>query len=372
MSPDRPVPSPPRTAEASRSPGRPEPVAPLPEDTVTAVPHGEVVWGIQLPIQSQSTMYAAAWEAAAGPEEMAQVAQAADAAGAFYLGVCDHTAIPRRLAEAMGTVWYDTVATLGWLAALTRRVRLLSHVLVLAQRHPLRAAKELATIDRLSAGRLIVGVGAGHVEEEYELLSGPFSDRGRHTDEALSALAIALSHEFPVLPGPRWPAHDLGVAPRPLQVPRPPIWVGGSSPAALRRTAAFGDGWLPQGTRRADLPAQIAQLRQLRSELRPGAALDIGTIAEPLFLTGASSASVPPDLPRYALIGSAEQVADSLRQLVAMGVDHLQVRFLARSAQETCDQLAAFGAEVAPLFRSSRPSASPSNPSRPATSPSSP
>ena len=134
------------------------------------MPEGEVVYGMQLPIQSQSTMFVADWEKEAGPAELARIARVADEAGFFYLGVCDHTAIPRRLADAMGTIWYDTTATLGWLAAVTTRTHLLSHVLILAQRHPLRAAKELSTIDHLSGGRLIVGVGAGHVPEEYELL----------------------------------------------------------------------------------------------------------------------------------------------------------------------------------------------------------
>ena len=173
----------------------------LPADVVRAVPEGEVVYGMQLPIQSQSTLYVADWEKEAGPAELARIARVADEAGFFYLGVCDHTAIPRRLADAMGTIWYDTTATLGWLAAVTTRTHLLSHVLILAQRHPLRAAKELSTIDRLSGGRLIVGVGAGHVPEEYELLTGGFAERGRHTDEAVSALALAFTDEFPELPG---------------------------------------------------------------------------------------------------------------------------------------------------------------------------
>ena len=109
----------------------------LPADVVRTVPEGEVVYGMQLPIQSQSTLYVADWEKEAGPSELARIARVADEAGFFYLGVCDHTAIPRRLAEAMGTIWYDTTATLGWLAALTRQTHLLSHVLILAQRHPL-------------------------------------------------------------------------------------------------------------------------------------------------------------------------------------------------------------------------------------------
>jgi probable F420-dependent oxidoreductase len=319
----------------------------IPADVVRTVPEGQVVYGMQLPIQSQSTLYVAAWEKEAGPKELARIARVADEAGFFYLGVCDHTAIPRRLAEAMSTVWDDTTATLGWLAALTARTHLLSHVLVLAQRHPLRAAKELSTLDRLSGGRLIVGVGAGHVPEEYELLTGGFEERGRHTDEAVSALARCFTDEFPELPGPRFPARDMGLGPRPMRSPRPPIWIGGSTPAALRRTAAFGDGWLPQGTRRRDLPGQIARLRELREELRGGAPLDIGTIVEPIHLTVGGSGW---DLPSWVIAGGAQQVAESLQELVGMGVNHLQVRFMARSAEELCEQAARFGTEVGPLL----------------------
>lgn len=319
----------------------------IPADVVRTVPEGTVVYGMQLPIQSQSTLYVADWETRAGPDELARIARAADDAGFFYVGVCDHTAIPRRLADAMSTTWYDTTATLAWLAALTSRTHLLSHVLILAQRHPLRAAKELSTLDLLSGGRLIVGVGAGHVPEEYELFAGGFADRGRHTDEAVSALARCFTDEFPELPGPRFPARDMGLRPRPARTPRPPIWIGGSSPAALRRTAAFGDGWLPQGTRRSDLPEQIARIRELRGELRGDAPLDIGTIVEPLHLTTSGSGR---DIPGWVLQGPAEQVAESLHELVGMGVNHLQVRFMARSADEWCDQTARFGAEVGPLL----------------------
>ena len=319
----------------------------IPADVVRTVPEGQVVYGMQLPIQSQSTLYVADWEKEAGPAELARIARVADESGFFYLGVCDHTAIPRRLADAMGTIWYDTTATLGWLAGLTHRVHLLSHVLILAQRHPLRAAKELSTLDLLSGGRLIVGVGAGHVPEEYELLTGGFDERGRHTDEAVSALARCFTDEFPELPGPRFAARDMGLGPRPARVPRPPIWIGGSSPAAIRRTAVFGDGWLPQGTPRRDLPGQIARLRELRAELRGGAPIDIGTIAEPIHLRSGGAGW---DLPAWVNSGGAEEVAEPLRELVAMGVNHLQVRFMARSADEFAEQTARFGVEVGPLL----------------------
>ena len=104
----------------------------------------------------------------------------------------------------------------------------------------------------------------------------------------------------------------------------------------------------PIGTaRRRDLPGQIAQLRQLRDEFRGGAPIDIGTIVEPIYLTSGGSGW---DLPRWVLSGGADQVASSLRELVDMGVNHLQVRFMARSVEEFCEQTARFGVEVGPLL----------------------
>lgn len=327
---------------------------PLPTESIQIVGADGPVWGIQLPIQSQSSLYVSKWETTATVEDLGMIAKAADDAGAFYLGVCDHTAIPNRLVDAMGSVWYDTVATLGWLAGITSRTRLLSHVLVLAQRHPLRAAKELATLDLLSGGRLIVGVGAGHVTEEFDQLSGPdgFSARGRDTDEAVSALAVTLSDEVPSFAGDRWSFSGMHVAPRPVQTPRPPLWIGGSTGPALRRTAAFGDGWLPQGTRRKDLRAQIVQLHELREEYRPGQPLDIGTIVEPLYVTDAEGDDPGWDVPGYVTVGGPDKVASFCRDLVEMGVDHLQISFRVRSAEEFAEQLHRFGTTVAPLLKS--------------------
>ncbi|HUC35965.1 MAG TPA: TIGR03619 family F420-dependent LLM class oxidoreductase [Acidimicrobiales bacterium] len=318
---------------------------PVGRESVRIVPPGTVAYGIQLPVQSQSTMYVETWELTSGPEELVRVARQADESGFFYVAVCDHTAIPQRLAQAMGTTWYDTVATLGWLAALTTRVRLLSHVYIAALRHPLRAAKEMATLDLLSGGRLIVGVGAGHVSEEFDFSGRDFEARGALTDEAIDSIAAGLTEEFPVLRGPQWPAAELGISPRPVQRPRPPIWVGGSSRAALRRAALRGDGWLPQSPKRKDMPEQIAYLKALREEKRGGAPIDIGALAGAFHLGEPSW-----ELPRGTVSGTAEQVAENLGELVAMGVSHVQLRFPSRSVEELCDQMAAFGEEVGPLL----------------------
>ncbi len=314
-------------------------------ETVSIIPDGAVVYGIQLPIQSQSTIYVESWERSSGPDELARIARQADDSGFFYVAVCDHTFIPRRLAPAMGTTWYDTVATLGWLAGMTTRVRLMSHVYIATLRHPLRAAKEFATLDLLSGGRLVIGVGAGHVLEEFAVLGPEFAERGKALDESIDAIAAALVDEFPELPGPRWPASDLGIAPRPVQRPRPPIWVGGSSRPALRRAAARGDGWLPQTAKRSELKTQVAELLALRQQLRDGAPIAIGA------LPGTFHVGQPSwELPRGTVSGSPDKIAEDLSEVVALGVSHLQLRFPSRSVEEMCDQMAAFGEGVGPLL----------------------
>ncbi|HEX4821614.1 MAG TPA: TIGR03619 family F420-dependent LLM class oxidoreductase [Acidimicrobiales bacterium] len=274
-----------------------------------------VKYGMQLPIQAQSTIFVEEWEKTAGAVELAAIAQACDEAGFDYVAVCDHIAIPRARAEAMSTTWYDTIATLGFLAGVTTRVRLLSHVYVAAYRHPLQTAKAFATLDALSNGRAILGVGAGHVEEEFDALGLSFADRGQLLDAAIDGIRAALADE--------WGSGDLGQRPRPVQPGGVPIWVGGSSGAAIRRAANKGDGWLPQGVPKGGMQAAIEKIRQLRA--------DAGRADQP-FTIGA-----------FAMPGPPEKVAASLDGLVSIGVDQVQVRFPSTSCADLCDQIARFG-----------------------------
>ncbi|MFD8235037.1 TIGR03619 family F420-dependent LLM class oxidoreductase [Streptomyces sp. NPDC059696] len=298
---------------------------------------------MQLPVQSQSTLYAEDWEAAAGPEDLLEIARAADGAGFDYLASCDHVGVPRRLAAAMSTVWYDPVATLAFLAAATAHVRLLSHVAIVGLRHPLLTAKQYATVDHLSGGRLILGVGAGHVQEEFEALGVDFRGRGAVLDESIDALRAALGpDEFPEHRGKLYTFEGLGQRPRPVQDPVP-LWVGGSSPAAVRRAALKGDGWLPQGDPRDRLPAQIARIRELRERAGLRGPFTVGAITEPLYV------GTPRwEVGRRTLTGGPRELAESLRAYRAMGVHRIQVRFRSRSRSELIDQITAFGAEVAP------------------------
>ncbi|GGS05219.1 LLM class F420-dependent oxidoreductase [Streptomyces aureoverticillatus] len=306
-------------------------------------PPGRLAYGMQLPVQAQSALFAEAWEAEATVEDLVEIARVADRSGFAYVACCDHVAIPRRLADAMGVTWYDPVATLAYLAAATERVRLLSHVAVVGLRHPLLSAKQYATLDHLSGGRLVLGVGAGHVAEEFEAVGADFARRGPVLDETVDALRAALGpEEFPEHRGELFAFEGLGQRPRPAQE-RVPIWVGGSSPAAVRRAAVRGDGWLPQGDPRDRLPEQIAKLRRLRAQAGVEAPIVVGAITEPLYVG-------EPTWPvgRRTLSGKPAALAESLRAYAEMGVHQIQVRFRSRSRRELTDQMAAFAADVAP------------------------
>lgn len=274
-----------------------------------------VAFGMQLPVQSQSTLFVQPWEAIAGVAELVQVTQACEAAGFDYVAVCDHIAVPPAQAEAMSTEWWDTIATLSYLAAVTERVRLLSHVYVLPYRHPLVVAKAWATLDALSGGRAILGVGAGHVEGEFDALGVSFSDRGRLLDEAIDAVRAALA--------------ERDQRPRIVQ-PALPIWVGGSSKPAMRRAAERGDGWLPQGPPEGGMEAGIRFVLEHRAATRGDDPIVLGALSGPLR-------------------GSPEKIAGYLRTYADLGVHQIQVSFVSRSADELCEQIAAFAADVAPL-----------------------
>jgi probable F420-dependent oxidoreductase len=309
---------------------------------------GVVAFGIQLPIQAQSTLFAETWEHRAGVDELGAVTRVAEHAGFAYVAVCDHVAIPKQQAHAMSTTWWDCIATLSYVAALTHRIRLLSHVYVLPYRHPLMAAKQWMTLDALSGGRAILGVGAGHAEGEFAALGVDYDRRGALLDESIDALRAAFAGEYSSHAGEAWRYDEMGQTPRPVQ-DRLPIWVGGSSAAALQRAAERGDGWLPQGPPEGGMSAGIARLRELRARA--------GKEHEP-FTVGALSGPLYVGEPRWdigrAVHGSPEQVAGFLRVLAGLGVDQIQVSFRTRDAHELYDQLRVFGAEVAPLVGGQR------------------
>lgn len=210
----------------------------------------------------------------AGPDSIRRAAVQAEELAFADAWVSEHIIIPKGAPYPPSPIFYDPVLTLTWAAAFTSRIGLGTTVLVLPMRHPLPLAKELATLQCLSGGRLILGAGVGWMEAEFAALGVPFRERGRRMDEGI-AMMRAVWTEDPVTFRPKYiPAVIEDMRMRPLPAPIP-IWIGGGSDAAIARAARIGDGW--HGTRilPEDAPAMVARLRALRPD--PGFTISLRT-----------------------------------------------------------------------------------------------
>lgn len=246
----------------------------------------------------------------AEPAAISELAVAAQELGFDSVWVSDHVVLPARqpsgypfsaagLPVANLTPFYEALTTLAFVAARTGSVGLGTSVLVVPNREPVLLAKSLATLDALSGGRLVLGVGAGWLEEEFELLgSPPFADRGRVLDEALATIEALWSGSDAVLGTRRLSPEDVVFSPRPAQRPRPPVWVGGTSAAAIRRAARRGDGW------------HAARLTPAR--LREGVAL----LAEACREAGRDPDRVEPSVTCLLRFGGSQIEIDRARDLV--------------------------------------------------------
>nr|BAF48133.1 hypothetical protein [Rhodococcus rhodochrous] len=218
--------------------------------------------GITSPVVIGHPASQAEWERDAGITELARVAETADELGYHHLTCSEHVAVPTDIAAERGGIYWDPLSTFGYLAARTSRIRLNTRVLVLGYHHPLEIAKRYGTLDTVSGGRLVLGLGVGTLEEEFTLLGAPFADRGARADEALAALRACMSTASPEFHGTYYDFADLYVQPHAVQQ-HVPFWIGGRTPRSLRRATTLGDGWIPFGLtleqietmlRKADLP----------------------------------------------------------------------------------------------------------------------
>ncbi|WP_197504704.1 LLM class F420-dependent oxidoreductase [Mycobacterium sp. 852002-51163_SCH5372311] len=207
--------------------------------------------------------FSADWEKAATIEDLAQIAEAADRLGYHHLTCSEHVALPANERSRRGTRYWDPLATLGYLAARTERIRLATNVVVLGYHHPLEIAKRYGTLDKVSNGRLILGVGVGSLKEEFDLLGVPFDDRGIRGDDGLRALRAALSVSEPSYHGEFYSFSGMVVDPCAIQ-DHVPIWVGGRTLRSLRRAVTLADGWAPFNVSLAEVRDWLG-----RFELRP-------------------------------------------------------------------------------------------------------
>jgi probable F420-dependent oxidoreductase len=186
------------------------------------------------------------WEQDGTIEDVARIAETADRLGYHHLTCSEHIGIPSTEAPRRGARYWDPLSTFGYVAARTTRIRLATSVLVLGYHHPLEIAKRYGTLDAISGGRVILGVGVGSLQEEFDLLGAAFDDRGARADDALKALRASLSEREPSYEGEHYRFGGLTLDPIAVQE-RVPIWVGGRTLRSLRRAVALADGWCPFG-----------------------------------------------------------------------------------------------------------------------------
>jgi len=287
-------------------------------------------FGTSLPGVQQIPSRAEPWEKTLTGAQMLDAARAAETAGFAYVSCSDHAFVPVSRAGAMGPTWYDAGSTLAFVAGATATIGLLSHVLVLPYRHPLIVAKQYGTLDHLSGGRVILGVGSGHLKPEFKVLGADYDQRGRVSDDYLRAIAAAWESDVAQFESPSVSFRDVMVWPRVARKPRPPIWVGGNSRPAVRRAARLGDGWVPWELDVDDFAAALRYAAGLRTEAGR---------------TGAWDAVAPLGV---AADDGADAVIARARAWHRAGATVFHVGITADSFAGFRDRLAWFGREVAP------------------------
>ncbi|GIX49001.1 MAG: F420-dependent oxidoreductase [Candidatus Tectimicrobiota bacterium] len=279
-------------------------------------------------------------------EALVSFARLAEARQLASLWVSDHVVFPTRGAihypggrfpHSPQTPYLEAVTVLAAAALCTERVRLGSSVLILGHRNPVVMAKMLATIDVLSNGRLICGVGVGWWREEFAALGVPFADRGRRADEMLRLFKVLWTEEAPRFEGEFYRVHDIGFAPKPVQKPHPPLWIGGHSQAALRRAVGLGDGWHASNLSPAELRQHLEQLQRVA---------DIA--GRPLAqLTLSLRLRLPPEM----VEDSRQALIDRLCAYKALGLSHLVLDFRRDDLAQMLETLDFLATEVAPALQ---------------------
>jgi probable F420-dependent oxidoreductase len=287
------------------------------------------------------------------------VAREAEMRGFESVFVSDHVALPFEPtspypSSRTGTfplqptdAFLEPLTALGLVASATERVRLGTTVLVLPHRHPVLAAKTIATLDSLSGGRVILGVGVGWMREEVELFGVPFERRGAWSDEALGAMKRCWADERSKHHGEFFHFDDVGCFPKPAQNPYPPLWIGGRTAAAYRRVARFGDGFHAAWSAPDAMREQIREVWEACESLgRLGTDLTFSVRAGYHIRAGAAPH------PKASLVGSSQFIVEQIRRYADVGVSHIVLEAPARDLNEHLALMRRFCDDIRPLTES--------------------
>ena len=276
----------------------------------------------------------------AQPSAIKTVLAKAEALGFDYVSVADHIVIPKSIEPlypysdsgeppfpADGEC-LEQLTLMSFIAAVTKKMRILSSVMVVPHRAPVHAAKTIATIDVLSGGRVTIGCGAGWMKEEFIAIGAePFTERGLVTDEYLRIFKELWVSDSPSFDGSYVKFKEVKFEPKPIQKPHPPLWIGGESPAAKRRAVRLGDGWFPIGAN-PNYPLNtstkyargLSSLRQLAAEKgRDPAAITLGFWSN--WDHEVVDRKTPQENERHIMTGGDAAVTDDIGALKDLGVE---------------------------------------------------
>jgi probable F420-dependent oxidoreductase len=302
----------------------------------------------------------------ATPESIATLAQKGEALGFAIISVSDHIIIPKTIASTYpynesGTFAGDPsgecleqLSLLSFLVGITSSARLLTSVMVLPHRPPVLTAKILATIDVLSHGRLIVGCGVGWMREEFEAIdTPPYDERGAVGDEYLGAFKELWTSNNPTFQGKYCQFANVAFAPKPVQKPHPPIWIGGESPAALRRAGRFANAWYPIGSNPrfpVGTPEQFATYAARVKRHAQEAGRDPSTLdfAYSTNWYNDQQALTLPTGQRRPLTGTPQQIADDIKHYEELGVRHMLVNVQGSTLEQTLERMQRFADRIMP------------------------
>ena len=277
-------------------------------------------------------------------QALMEIAQEAEALG--YDSIWTTDVVVQTRSPEDERFWYslEALTVAAYLAAVTTRVQLGISVLVLAQRNPVIVAKEIATLDHLGDGRVILGVGAGYHEPQFRWLGADFERRGQRLDEYIAAMRELWTSPAPRFEGRYVAFSDVVFLPRTVQPRGPRIVVGGNSPAALRRAARLADGWHPTSLTPAQYATGMQQIRDLSDGRPVEGSLRIRTVVDRSLDTSAV---------QVGLDGSPAELRARTKEYQAAGVEHLVISFEAEDLQTTLRDMQRFATEVCPAFHRS-------------------
>lgn len=278
-------------------------------------------------------------------DDIRRVALAAEALGYASVWTTDHLVVPQRDIEPYGRI-FEALTVLALVASITERVKLGTSILVLPQRNPVLAAKQIAAIDAASGGRMIVGVGVGWNETEYKNLNANFKNRGKRLDEDIALLRTLWANEDATFHGKYTQFERAVFAPLPAQK-NIPIWIGGNAAPAWERAAKLGDGWHSTGA----FPQQIAQGVKRINEFKPARQITISARLNIDLNPNTPSMYEYYGKPRQRVAGTDDNVRAILREYAQAGLEYAALIFPMNDAAVMLTQMERFLKDIAPEFQ---------------------